>query len=269
VECRRHSARQDVTWIEQLAAKRRNIGAALTIAVSSSGFTSEATHLAAREGISLRTVEELPEQELQELLSPVTQVDPSIEIVAVGIVLRSAGEMLGPSTFPFDIQRLLEFEPNNALIFRDTALARKMSLNDVFRAAYNLHGTRVFDGVPHDGSWVTKQVSLTLPDDTLYFDSTETAEAIESITLRVKMSIRSTVIPAEVAVRYKGVAALTAIRHAEYQFPDSAGAIRLQVQISSPDARPDLGVQIRGRDGILRPAKLELIRRYRRAGGAE
>jgi hypothetical protein len=39
IECRKRHPKQDVTWIEQLAAKWDAIGAACTIAVSSSGFT--------------------------------------------------------------------------------------------------------------------------------------------------------------------------------------------------------------------------------------
>ncbi|MCU0650125.1 MAG: restriction endonuclease [Gemmatimonadaceae bacterium] len=259
VECRRHSTPQDVTWIEQLAAKRRNIGAALTIAVSSSGFTSEATLLASREGIALRTVEQLPEADLQQSIAPVTQKDPSIEIVALGFSLRSSPQVLGPSDLPAAIQQRLEVEPNNALIFRDTALDRMASLNDIFRMAYNAYGTRVFDGIPHDGSWAKKRVTLDLPDDILFVDSPDMVIPIASITLEVKMSIRSTVIPADIAVQYSGGTDASTIRHAEFQFVDDAGDIRLHVQSESREAEPEIGVHIRGQDGVLRPAKLELL----------
>jgi hypothetical protein len=42
IECRRRSKLQDVTWIEQLATKKSSIGADRTIAVSASGFSTEA-----------------------------------------------------------------------------------------------------------------------------------------------------------------------------------------------------------------------------------
>src|SRR5690606_14024174 len=39
IECRKRRARQDVTWIEQLATKKVSLGANHTIAVSASGFS--------------------------------------------------------------------------------------------------------------------------------------------------------------------------------------------------------------------------------------
>src|SRR6266498_971369 len=42
IECRERAKIDDVTWIEQLATKRKDIGASATIAVSSSGFTKPA-----------------------------------------------------------------------------------------------------------------------------------------------------------------------------------------------------------------------------------
>src|ERR1700722_2279651 len=42
IECRKRHTKQDVTWIEQLAAKRDSIGASCTIAISLHGFTAAA-----------------------------------------------------------------------------------------------------------------------------------------------------------------------------------------------------------------------------------
>lgn len=39
IECRKRKRKADDTWIEQLATKRQKLGAAKTIAVSSSGFS--------------------------------------------------------------------------------------------------------------------------------------------------------------------------------------------------------------------------------------
>lgn len=56
VECRHRTAVQDVTWIEQLIAKKDSIGADLLIAVTSSAFTSPATVKAAKRGVLVRTL---------------------------------------------------------------------------------------------------------------------------------------------------------------------------------------------------------------------
>lgn len=56
IECRDRKGIEDVTWIEQVAQKKVDIGAAITIAVSTAGFSSGATRKAAAIGIQLRTL---------------------------------------------------------------------------------------------------------------------------------------------------------------------------------------------------------------------
>ena len=59
VECRDRTRTEDVTWIEQLATKQRQIGAAHTIAVSSTGFSGPASKAARMHGISTRVIDEV------------------------------------------------------------------------------------------------------------------------------------------------------------------------------------------------------------------
>lgn len=68
IECRKRSAKQDVTWIEQLATKKHAIGAARTIAVCSSGFSAEAEATARHHGIDLRQLSEVSVAKLNELI---------------------------------------------------------------------------------------------------------------------------------------------------------------------------------------------------------
>lgn len=64
IECRRRGRREDDTWIEQLASKRAKVGAAKTIAVSSSGFSDSARRTAEQYGIELRTLSEVSASEI-------------------------------------------------------------------------------------------------------------------------------------------------------------------------------------------------------------
>ena len=68
---RRRSVVQDDTWIEQLATKREKVGAAKTIAVSSSGFSESARLTAALKGIELRNLREVTPEEIVEWLRSV------------------------------------------------------------------------------------------------------------------------------------------------------------------------------------------------------
>jgi hypothetical protein len=59
VECRDRAATEDVTWVEQLANKREDVGADKAVAVSATGFTEGAKNAAAAFGIPLRTLEQV------------------------------------------------------------------------------------------------------------------------------------------------------------------------------------------------------------------
>jgi hypothetical protein len=62
IECRERVAIQDVTWLEQLASKRAAIGAACTIAVSSSGFSKPALRAGQFLGIQTRLLVEIDDE---------------------------------------------------------------------------------------------------------------------------------------------------------------------------------------------------------------
>lgn len=64
IECRRRGDKEDVTWIEQLESKKRNIGAHATIAVSSIGFTEPAVKAAKIANIELRILHDITEEEI-------------------------------------------------------------------------------------------------------------------------------------------------------------------------------------------------------------
>jgi hypothetical protein len=59
IECRDRGKPQDVTWIEQLASKREDVGADKAVAVSATGFSPGARNLARSKQVDLRSLEEL------------------------------------------------------------------------------------------------------------------------------------------------------------------------------------------------------------------
>ena len=66
VECRIHSKKQDVKWIEELIGRRSSLKADTVIAVSASGFTKGAIKKAKAYGIILRDIVSLTEEEIRE-----------------------------------------------------------------------------------------------------------------------------------------------------------------------------------------------------------
>lgn len=65
IECRLHSAKQDVQWIEELIGRRISLKADGVIAVSASGFTEGAKKKASEYGIILRDLIKLTDEEIK------------------------------------------------------------------------------------------------------------------------------------------------------------------------------------------------------------
>lgn len=65
LECRDWDARQNITWIEQLIAKKNSIGADVLIAVTSSSFTAPAKIKAFKNGIVLREMKKFSVNEIK------------------------------------------------------------------------------------------------------------------------------------------------------------------------------------------------------------
>lgn len=89
LECRDRRKSEDVTWIEQLATRRDDIGANKAIAVSSTGFTSGAKSKAHFKNIELRTLEDINIDDISDWFQVKNLKNRSISLnVATKIVLR-------------------------------------------------------------------------------------------------------------------------------------------------------------------------------------
>ena len=128
VECRRRKGKQNVTWLEQLACKKQAIGAARTIAVSASAFSSDAVRAAKHYGIDLRVLRDITDDDIRswpfptsffhiykhaELLSP-----PNVEVE------------IPQSELTDNIEELRETRINDK-VFRNSA-NEPWSLNDIW-----------------------------------------------------------------------------------------------------------------------------------------
>lgn len=71
IECRKRDRPQDVTWIEQLATKKRNIGANQIIAVSSESFSGPAIKSADAYGIELRLLQDITDQVIENWINSI------------------------------------------------------------------------------------------------------------------------------------------------------------------------------------------------------
>lgn len=156
VECRKRSRKADDTWIEQLATKRRKIGAAKTIAVSAAGFSDSAKLTAKQNGIDLRTLSEVTGDDLQSWFMPVGAVHVFRKIEKMKCVVVFEQPDGDPTPKGYVIPD--EFEP----VFYHESIASPFPAATLFHL-YELQSPETFSAVPFDGSLVRVEFGVTLP----------------------------------------------------------------------------------------------------------
>jgi hypothetical protein len=131
VECRERSRQADVTWIEQLATKRSLIGASLTIAVSSRGFSDDAVAVAKQHDIQLRLIQEITNQEIIDWANGLQVMGVATNIKLCRMLLEYAEPSNSPPQLSSEINDLWTKEGYTARIFRDMKSGSMISLKDV------------------------------------------------------------------------------------------------------------------------------------------
>ena len=133
IECRKRRARQDVTWIEQLATKKASLGADHTIAVSASGFSPAARTIAAVHGITLKNLRQVDEADLNSNLNLDFVLFTHKHAALAAVELRFATSV--PWTVPrlgdCDLRLGNDCDPV-APIFRNVEDGRRRSINDLW-----------------------------------------------------------------------------------------------------------------------------------------
>jgi hypothetical protein len=163
VECRDRDATEDVTWIEQLASKREDVGADKAVAVSATGFTEGAKNTGATYGILLRTLQQVdlsevllwfPFQEipLDKLCWELHHIDIAVDKDALESLQHVAGWLEDAEARRVD-KVLFRVKHNGSL-----ALIWQHLWND-------LPGPRIYKGVPSDGTRIRRVVQIQFPDE--------------------------------------------------------------------------------------------------------
>jgi hypothetical protein len=95
IECRDRKRRQDVTWIEQLASKRKDVGADRAVTVSANGFSKGAWNLARAEHIDFRLFEEVDEDGVLSWLELQTVAHRVRRVEVIRVAIATAEEPSG------------------------------------------------------------------------------------------------------------------------------------------------------------------------------
>lgn len=222
LECRKRNSRQDVTWIEQLVTKKNDIGASITIAISSKGFSKAAIKKAAHYGIELRGLENLQNQ-AEEVVSwlrarTVTVVEKIWNVEDMSIELYNA---------PDDVQLAKEF---HSLSLIDGKIFIRPSDGECInnRILINMWREKngdVFNGVPQDGSLFKKKIVFTFSKGEL---TTLTNKGVFDI-MQVHLSLILNIDVRQVPISF----------FSEYQNPDNPIA-----QVAEWELSPEMNFSI-------------------------
>lgn len=188
IECRRHKDPQDVTWIEQLIAKREAIGAARTIAVSWAGFSKEANAVARRGGVELRRLEDVDRADIQSWLALTSVIHVFRRSRLIGNVGIAYRQKAGDNE---NIRPAAEFEAArrqhglNAKIFTRTGGNTLMSVNDIWLLAQAENDFYV--RVPPPGSRVSRTITLKMPKGALAMPTTVGSREVAAFVLEIEL----------------------------------------------------------------------------------
>lgn len=199
IECRRRSKKQDVTWIEQLVAKRQAIGADHTIAVSASGFSPEAEAAARQHGISLRRTSEFSAEDINKLLKLDFVIFWHKACTVVGIGIRTFRPIESGTEPPDEFDFTLPEDTNLfAPIFRNTDDGSTWSLNDIWKEAQAAQDP--FRNIPKGAPPIIRTARITYSGD-VTIDCGTGSHLLGYVFLGVALWIEPEVVPLEDALR--------------------------------------------------------------------
>ncbi len=222
VECRKRGKTQDVTWIEQLATKKRKIGAAMTIAVSSRGFSAPAVATAVQEGILTRSLTEVEENGFDWL--NLAFHDQIVDEIDVKEVLIEFYDDIEDAEVVFDNELAERCKSKNLPypLFKKIKDGTRYPIQTVFELAKVTSEYDPFEGV---GEGEQKKKTLIWPchDRGIGVDTDQGVLPVKTITIRYIASIQRTAMPITSVFRYASQSGLLS-EGVEFDLPGVEGA---------------------------------------------
>jgi hypothetical protein len=229
IECRKRKPVQDVTWIEQLATKSANIGAARTIAVSASGFSESAVKLAQLRGIELRTFEDRIDEEIvQKFLSGfhINMIVTDYHTRSIMFTLEG-GQRLAPEDVAPELMDALKRDGVNAVIATEVGTGSALTIE---RMMFEVDDSKA----PVDGPAITVRAAASFSPGAVTVSTKKGPRFLSEVEVIADFSRNTVPLPARSLYEYSTPD--KPIRHTI----DAVGAlsetegVRVLVDISSP-----------------------------------
>ena len=223
IECRKRHSKQDVTWIEQLAAKRDAIGASCTIAVSPRDFTAGAEMVARRHGIMLRRLSDVSIEEINQLIRIdfVWFTHKRVALASVGLRFART-EQLSVSQLDAIDEYLPESTSAEAPIFRNIETGAQWSLDKLWKDLQEC--TDPFEGLQKGSKPTIRTACFPFPNN-VTVETPNGEKLLGNVILRVALWLEVEQVD------------LSSARKVEYTSPE--GIALQRVEFSSQHAQPD------------------------------
>lgn len=232
-ECRDRATAEDVTWIEQVVTKARDLeGSPPAVLVSSSGFSKAAREKARSYGHDVRLITEVTLEEFRSWLQVEHVV---VEETSRGLLdcdIEPAGEDVGG--FAPAVSEALAKEGLDAPIFERAQLG-PVSANHIFEEWYKEKHEQVQRDVPADGRPFRRAVPITFvePDKCFSLRTEVGVRPVAAVRLHVEISRTKRLVPASRVTRYSGEGPRLA-ESVEFDLDSGLGTVSLHKMSEGP-----------------------------------
>jgi hypothetical protein len=253
VECRKREKKSDVRWIEELAEKKRDIGADKTIVVSSSGLSEPALRKARFKGILARLVSEITAEDILSWceLTHIHYMPPSVHLREVHF-LDGEGKPIEGTDVDESVHVLVKERGIDApILHSDAGDITPRNLVDSFQNEYRDTELDLNSGVPSDGVPVRKAVHFPVEPNTYRVKTKRGTTYISGVVLCVEVIKTIQLIPVSKSFQYAAEDKIL-VQGVEFMLPnfDTATHSPLKVTLLKPaDDGIKLNLEFGGKDG--------------------
>lgn len=224
IECRDHKNPQNVTWIEQLKTKRDAIQANKMIAVSSSGFSENATITAQKYGIETRVVANIDSSEISRFFPEIEFVYSlhKFNVVALKSQQSDSTDLgyVAPKPLSQLTARALTISPNEKIFSRELE-GKRYTLNELLLNMQSSDGNWLLHQIPWSDklSQVVLSLNFSEPNSILLVEFENKVTRIIEMELTLETWTVEKLIPMSKAIVYKSNEEFFAVK-ADFQFVD-------------------------------------------------